>query len=78
MTRTSASLPPGLRNLVIDRVEPAWPSLREPECGAWKLWIHTNDYVLGTYLLLHDSGKIERVTVRADEGDEVVLIKPED
>lgn len=41
----------------------------------WRLWLHTPDYIHGTYLLLHYSGKVERVTVRADEGDEIVLIK---
>lgn len=47
--------------------------------GYWKLPIHVGkDPQLGTFLLLHDDGKIERLTVREDEGDEVVLIKPKD
>jgi phage gp46-like protein len=44
----------------------------------WRLWIATADYVHGTYLLLHDSGGVERVVVRIDEGDEVSLVRPND
>lgn len=44
--------------------------------GKWRLWLHTNDFVFGTFLELHPDGRVFRVTVRADEGDEVVLIKP--
>lgn len=46
--------------------------------GFYKLWIHTNDFILGTYIALYDTGKIIRVTVRDDEPDDEVLIKPED
>ena len=42
----------------------------------WKVWLHTNDWVHGTYMLLYANGKIERVTVRADEGDDIVVVKP--
>lgn len=44
----------------------------------WRLWVATNDYVLGTYLELHSSGEIVRVTARSDEGDEVYLVRPSD
>ena len=44
----------------------------------WRLWLSTNDYVHGTYLECHNSGMIERITVREDEGDEVILIRPTD
>lgn len=47
--------------------------------GYWLLPIHTNrDRTLGTFFRLYDDGKIEQVTVRADQGDEIVLIKPAD
>lgn len=76
------AIPPGMRFLNMER----WPkqvvgsenTLDPRGLGHWRLWIHTNDRVLGTYLALWDNGKIERVTVREDEGDEVILIKPED
>ena len=46
--------------------------------GHYRLWLHTNDRVLGTYLALWDNGKIERITVRDNEGDQIDLIKPAD
>jgi hypothetical protein len=46
--------------------------------GRWRLWMHTQDQQLGTSLELHSDGKAYRVTSRADEGDEIVLIKPKD
>lgn len=45
---------------------------------SWRLWLHTPDFVHGTQLILYPDGKIERVTIRADEGDEIVLIKESD
>ena len=48
----------------------------DPE--TWLLWIATNDFILGTYLLLHSSGLVERITARADEGDETYVIRPND
>ena len=44
----------------------------------WLLWTATKDYRLGTYTLLHDDGRVERVTARADEGDETLLNRPSD
>ena len=44
----------------------------------WRLWLATNDFVHGTYLALFDDGHCERVTVRAGEGDDIMLIKPSD
>jgi hypothetical protein len=43
--------------------------------GRWRLWLHTPDYIHGTYLDMYSDGKIVRVTVREDEGDEVVTLK---
>lgn len=74
-------LPPQLRALYIER----YPKPKEyyqgqgEARGYWRLPIHTdptNTY--GTFLKLYDNGLIERVTVRADEGDEIVVIKPKD
>jgi hypothetical protein len=44
--------------------------------GVWRMWLHTPDHVHGTYLVLRSDGSITRVTVRQDEGDDEVLIKP--
>lgn len=47
--------------------------------GFWIVWLHTKDYIHGTYLKMHDDGKIEQVTIRADEPcPDVALIKPRD
>lgn len=81
-------IPPGMRVLYVERHEAEYSKhpkfvehnskgLRKRD-GHYRLWLHTNDRILGTYLALWDNGKIERVTVRADEGDQVDLIKKED
>lgn len=44
--------------------------------GVWHLWLHTSDFVHGTFLKMYSDGCVQRITVRADEGDEVVLVKP--
>ena len=44
----------------------------------WRLWISTNDYVYGTYLECHNSGIVKRITVRPDEGDEEIMVRPTD
>lgn len=46
--------------------------------GYWIVWLATSDYIYGTYLKLYNDGRIERVTVRNDEPDDVMLIKPKD
>lgn len=47
--------------------------------GYWLVPQSTNpDRTLGIFLKLYDNGKVERVTVRENEGDDVVEIKPED
>jgi hypothetical protein len=81
-------LPPGMRVLYIERHPKIYDTSPEhlENCskglirydGHYRLWLHTSDRLLGTYLALHDNGKIERVTVRATEGDQVDLIKPAD
>jgi hypothetical protein len=62
----------------LDYDTPVIRTLKKRISGYYKLWLHTSDRLLGTYLKLYDNGKIERVTVRADQGDEIVTIKPED
>lgn len=44
--------------------------------GGWILWIATRDYIHGTFIMLWDDGKAERVTIREDEGDEILMIRP--
>lgn len=44
----------------------------------WRLWLATPDYVHGTFLLFYDDGKIERIVVRKEEGDEVFTVRESD
>lgn len=46
--------------------------------GHYRLWLHTKDFVLGTFLELWPNGEVIRVTVREDQGDERVLVRPAD
>ena len=43
--------------------------------GVWRLWLHTPDYVHGTYLLLYSDGKVTRVTEYADGSPEKLLVR---
>lgn len=45
---------------------------------SWRLWIATADFVFGTYLELHDNGRITNTTVRRDEGDDTFEVRPPD
>lgn len=69
MSRTDniVGMPPGSRCQRIVRLR-----------HAWMLWVSTNDYKHGTYLLLCDTGEVVRVTVRDEEGDEHFLVRPAD
>ena len=69
MMHSIVGLPLGTR---LHRIE------RLSDRHAWRLWIATADYLYGTYLLLHDSGRVERVVVRIDEGDDIMLVRPDD
>lgn len=73
-------VPPGMRVMHIERVQGGFDRFWGKEPGHYRLWIHrsVSDRLLGTYLALYDNGKIERITVRANEGDQVDLIKPAD
>lgn len=44
----------------------------------WRLWLATRDFVFGTYLELHDTGRVVNITTRADEGDEIFQARPSD
>jgi hypothetical protein len=43
--------------------------------GKWRMWLHTPDFVHGTFLLLYSNGTVERVTSTRDEPDIVDVIK---
>jgi hypothetical protein len=49
-----------------------------PNNSSWRLWLHTNDWIHGTYVEMFPDGSANRVTIRADEGDDVVPIKPKE
>ena len=46
--------------------------------NAWRLWTATRDFMHGSYLELHNNGRIMNCTARADEGDEVFEARPPD
>ena len=50
--------------------------IREPD--SWILWLDTKDFAHGTYLQMYDNGCVQRVTVREDEGDEIIVVRPSD
>ena len=67
LTTQRIALPPRLQGGAIDR---------DNLNTCWILWLHTKDWVHGTYLALYDDGRCERITLRADEGPEIWEIKP--
>jgi hypothetical protein len=50
--------------------------VRQPD--GWIVWLATRDYRYGTYLRLLNNGKVYRVIVRENEGDEIILVRPAD
>lgn len=44
----------------------------------WRLWVATRDFIYGTYLELHDTGRVVNITTRADEGDDIFQARPSD
>lgn len=44
----------------------------------WRIWLSTNDYKHGTFLELCDDGQVVRFVTRADEGDEMHIVRPSD
>lgn len=47
-----------------------------PHMGCWRLWLHTSDFIYGTYLELNADGSCDRITERVDEGPDIAVIKP--
>ena len=43
--------------------------------GVWRLWLHTPNYIHGTYLLLYSDGKVTRVTEVADGPPETLVVR---
>jgi len=43
--------------------------------GVWRLWLHTPNYIHGTYLLLYSDGKVTRVTEYADDPPETLVVR---
>lgn len=46
--------------------------------NGWQLWVATRDFVHGTYYLLGNDGSMVSITVREDEGDEIITVRPSD
>jgi len=44
----------------------------------WRLWLATRDFIYGSYLEMHDTGEIMRYETRADEGEEIIRVRPSD
>lgn len=65
--RHEIGLPPRTHLLRIDRGD-----------DHWRLWVHSADFVYGTYMALMDDGSMWQVTVRRDEGDDWVCVRPRD
>jgi hypothetical protein len=69
------AMAPGARAKIIKRV---------PSQHCWELWIAVRDMSVpdaqweGTYLKLHDTGAVERVTVYEDGTTHIMGIKDED
>lgn len=62
---TPIAVPPGTRALRIVRTD-----------DSWVLWIHTSDFIHGTYLRMYDTGKMERVTVYKEGYEDIWELKP--
>lgn len=69
------AIPTRLQGAAIDRITGLWTEHGVPD--HWRVWLHTNDHVYGTFLELWDDGSITRVTVR-DGYEDRVEIKPKD
>lgn len=67
MDRDTMQMPPGTRLHRIIRLY-----------HGWRVWIATRDFIYGTYLELHDTGRVVNITTREDEGDEIIHARPSD
>ena len=87
MTRPTITIgvQPNTKLLRIERVVSRWVdtaygslNTEVRDGGAWMVWINSNiDFTLGTYILLHDDGRIERVTSHPDGTEDVFTVKEE-
>ena len=48
------------------------------EVDHWIVWTATRDFIFGTYTVLWDDGHVCTVTIREDEGDEIIRVRPSD
>ena len=75
---------PGTKLLRIERIESRavpmdWGYEYIEGTGAWMVWINANPtFTAGTHLLLHDNGRVERVTVHPDGMEDVFVVKEGD
>lgn len=69
MINDRISIPNRLQGACIERVR---------DTNEWIVWLHTPDFVHGTFLHLHADGKVTRVTVTEDESDREFLVRPSD
>jgi len=44
----------------------------------WRVWTATRDFIHGSYIELHNDGSAYRWECRPDEGDECIMIRPDD
>lgn len=67
----------GTKRLAVDRVPTKLGyEATVLESGYWKIWLAANkDYTLGTYAKLYDTGRLEYVTIREGEPDDITLVK---
>lgn len=44
----------------------------------WRLWLATRDFIHGSYMEVHDTGRVVRFETRPDEGDEIYVVRETD
>jgi hypothetical protein len=44
----------------------------------WIVWTDTTDFIHGTYLVLNDNGRVDRVTERTDASFDTMMVRPPD
>lgn len=43
--------------------------------GAWRIWTDTIDFKYGTFIKLYADGRVERVTIRVGQADDILIIR---
>jgi hypothetical protein len=46
--------------------------------NGWQLWVSTADFKYGTYFMLYEDGRVTSTTIRRDEGDDTITVRPSD